>query len=906
MGAETETKPKVIFRKDYTPTPYNIKNVNLTFKLDEDFTTVQTRLAMKPTSAPTGADLVLNGGEDVKLVSISVDGTKLDSSSYTIADKRLTVKGSALPASGEYVLETEVHIKPQDNTSLEGLYKSSGNFCTQCEAEGFRNITYFLDRPDVMTEFTVRIEADKSKYPVMLSNGNLVEEGALGGGKHFAVWHDPHPKPCYLFALVAGDLAVTEDSFKTASGRDVKLRIYAQAHNMNKTPFAMESLKKAMLWDEKRFGLEYDLDLFNIVAVDDFNMGAMENKSLNIFNSRLVLASPETATDVDFYRIEGVVGHEYFHNWTGNRVTCRDWFQLTLKEGLTVFRDQEFSADMNSRPVQRIDDVVALRSRQFAEDSGPMAHPIRPDSYIKMDNFYTLTVYEKGAEVVRMYQTLLGVDGFRKGMDLYFSRHDGQAVTCDDFLAAMADANGRDLSHMQNWYSQAGTPDLHIDTAYDAAAQTFTLTCKQSTPDTPGQTAKKPVLVPIAMGLLGPDGSEMPLTLSTGESLGTSTVLEFADAEKSYTFTGVAQRPVPSLLRGFSAPVKLEVAGQTDEDLLLMMAHDTDSFNRWEAGQRLLKKLAMSLYGAAAEAGAAGDKAKVRATLAAAGGVPESIVGAVKAVLTDKALDGSFKAMAISIPSPSELVDAIPEADPTLIHDVRSFMVGELAARLRPEFEAEMAANASEPGAPYVFSAPEMARRNIRSKCLAYLSSLGAAGDTAMIEDIYKRFKEATNMTDQMAAAAALNEIDCPQRQQVLDEFYQQYKDEPLVLLKWLTLCSTSNVAGNTAAVEQLMADESRFNIKNPNSCYSLFGGFAASAHNFHNADGSGYKLLADAVIQLDDINGQVAARIVAAFTRWKKYDQGRQALMKAQLQRIAAKKGLTDNVYEIVSKSLE
>jgi len=888
--------PQTKFRKDYQPTPYLIDTIHLDFILNEDVSHVHSKMHMKPNYAGSPPPLVLNGRKDLKLVSVKVNGADVASDKYEVTEKTLTLK--ELPA-GEYDIQITTEVKPQENTLLEGLYKSGGNFCTQCEAEGFRGITYFLDRPDVMAKYTTRLEADKAAYPVLLSNGNLMSSGDLAGGRHFAVWEDPYPKPCYLFALVAGSLSMKERSYTTKSGRDVKLRIFVQEQNLGKVDFALDSLVKSMRWDEEVYGLEYDLDLFNIVAVDDFNMGAMENKSLNIFNSRLVLASPETATDGDYARIEGVVGHEYFHNWTGNRVTCRDWFQLTLKEGLTVFRDQEFSADMNSRPVKRIEDVMMLRVSQFTEDSGPMAHPIRPDSYIKMDNFYTVTVYEKGSEVVRLYRTLLGKEGFRKGMDLYFQRHDGHAVTCDDFLAAMADANGADLSAMSNWYSQAGTPQVDVSTHYDAAAKTFTLTAKQSTPATPGQPNKQPVLIPLAVGLLGPDGKDLPLHLQgSTNSSETTAVLRLEQAEQSFVFTGVDAEPVPSILRDFSAPVKLSVQGQTDEQLLFLFAHDSDPFNRWESGQRLLKKLLLQLYSAAADSS---KGASVSDRCQAAGGVSDKLVEAFRTILTEKGLDGTFKAMAINIPAGTELLDQIPAADPTLIYQVRMYVLKTLAARLRPELEAQIKENDDAPGTPYAFNSHACARRAIKNRAIDWLNALD---DPSVHASTLNRYREASNMTDQVAALSALMDSSCPEREVALQEFYDKWQKEPLVLLKWLGLQAMCNKPGNLEAIKKLV-DHPAFNITNPNNCYSLFLGFARSPVNFHAADGSGYQFMGDMILRVDQLNHQVAARMMNAFAPWRQFDLSRQELMKAQIQRIVASNGLSENVFEIASKSL-
>lgn len=895
------------FREDYAPPPYVADTIHLNFILNEESTRVEARTAFAPNglvarAAGHGAspDLFLDGRSDVKLLEVKVDGKLLGEEFYELTPASLTIKGSALPEHGTFSLEVVTEVKPHENTSLEGLYKSGGNFCTQCEAEGFRAITYFLDRPDIMAKYTTRIEADKSKYPVLLGNGNLAESGEIEGGRHFTVWEDPFRKPCYLFALVAGDLAVQEDSFTTMSGKEVALRIFVQPANLSKVDFAMQSLKRAMKWDEDAFGLEYDLDLFNIVAVDDFNMGAMENKSLNVFNSRLVLATPDTATDSDFGRIEGVVGHEYFHNWTGNRVTCRDWFQLTLKEGLTVYRDQEFSADMNSRPVKRIEDVATLRARQFTEDAGPMAHPVRPESYQKMDNFYTVTVYEKGAEVVRLYEQVLGKAGFRKGMDLYFSRHDGSGVTCDDFLAAMADANNENLASLGRWYSQAGTPELSVSTSYSPSDRTYTLRFKQRTPPTSGQPTKQPVLIPVRTSLLGPDGKEMTLRrIDVSGDLGTETVLRVEEAEQEFVFTDVDARPVPSLLRGFSAPVKMMIEGQTDEDLLFLLAHDTDSFNRWEAGQVLARKLLLALYEAAMDASKGKD---VPERIAAAGGVSSSLVDAFRAVLNDDGIDGAVKSYAISLPSLSELVGAIPAADPVVLHRVRDHVIEALAQQLRPELEAAVKANDAPTGEAYSFDAASCARRELKNKALAYLAHLK---DPQVTEQLLSRFRSATNMTDEMSALHALDMAGGAARKVAIEEFYTKWAKDPLVVLKWLTLQAASNLPGNVGEVRELVSHPA-FNITNPNNCYSLFLAFARSPVNFHAPDGSGYEFLADSILKVDKINPIVSSRMVSAFSTWRNFDPARQALMKAQLQRVAAMKGLSDNAMEIASKSLK
>jgi aminopeptidase N len=887
--------PKPVYLKDYAPPDYRFDAVSLDFYLGEDVTIVTNTMRTSPTfdGAGDARALFLHGDPSVVLKSVAVDGVALEpgEGGYVLTAKGLTI---ASPPTTPFELAIVTEIKPQDNTELEGLYKSSGNFCTQCEAEGFRRITFYQDRPDVMSVFTTKIVAEKSKYPVLLSNGNLVESGDLDGGKHFTVWEDPFPKPAYLFALVAGDLGVVEDSFTTSGGRDVALKIYVEAHNLDKADFAMASLIKSMKWDEDVFGLEYDLDLFNIVAVDDFNMGAMENKSLNIFNSRLILATPTTATDADYAAIEGVVAHEYFHNWTGNRVTCRDWFQLSLKEGLTVYRDQEFSADMNSRGVKRIGDVSRLRAAQFPQDSGPMAHSIRPESYIKMDNFYTVTVYEKGAEVVRMYETLLGKDGFRKGMDLYFKRHDGQAVTTDDFLAAMADANDVNLDAFLPWYTQAGTPALDVKTKYDATKKTFEMKCTQSIPDTPGQTNKTPTLMPIAVGLVGPDGVDMPLTLE-GEDVRdadaapeTTKSLRLEEASKTFTFTNVAEKPTPSILRNFSAPVKL-TTDLTQEDLIFLMSNDSDAFNRWEAGQTLTRALLLGLVDDAAS----GRELQMDA----------AIVDAMRKIASgafEADADKAFIARAMTLPSEGELSELVSPADPDVIHAARDFVVKSLARELRPELERIMAENTAE---AYSNEPGPRAARTLKNAALGLLSRLE---DPAIDAEALRRFHAADNMTDQIAALASLASRDCPERAEALDAFYERWKHDPLIMNKWLGIQAGAALPGNVKNVVALTKHPA-FDIKNPNKVYSLVGGFVGGTPtNFHAKDGSGYEFLGDIVIELDAVNGSVAARMVGGFTRWKKYDEERRALMKAQLERILNVEGLSENVFEIVSKSLE
>ena len=883
---------------DYTPYPAVLRSVGLEFDLWEEHAVVRSALCFEG-KADFDGSLFLEG-EELELVRIALrDGGPLEEGrGFERRPGGLQLSG--LPVTGTFVVEVEVRIRPQDNTRLEGLYKSSGNFCTQCEAEGFRYITYFPDRPDVMSVYTVKVTAAKELYPVLLSNGNLVASEDVETGRHSTTWSDPHPKPCYLFALVAGRLELREGIFTTMSGRQVQLRMWAEAHNVSKTGYALESLKAAMRWDEERFGREYDLDQFNIVAVDDFNMGAMENKSLNVFNSRLVLASPETATDFDYTRIEGVIGHEYFHNWSGNRVTCRDWFQLSLKEGLTVFRDQEFTGHMNSAPVKRIEDVATLRSRQFAEDAGPMSHPVRPASYQKIDNFYTLTVYEKGAEVIRMYQTLLSREGFRKGTDLYFERHDGQAVTCDHFYKAMEDANGADLGNFKLWYSQAGTPVLKVRASFDADRKEYSLTCKQELPSTPGSPSseKQPQLIPIKLGLLCPDGSGefAPATVSVDGGAPAPVVtsngnciLRLTEQEQTFTFQDIDAEPVPSLLREFSAPVKLEIE-QSRADLLFLLAHDTDPFNRWEAMQRLMNGVIVDLYPAALQ----GHDLV---------GLDPSIAAALQEVLTSPGLDQAFVALTLRLPALNELLES-PEGgnvDPVAMYTARKHVATEVARQLRDTFLSIYRENCRE-GIKYVPSTAEKARRALKNSALSYLALLKE--DSEVQDIVAKAYSGANNMTDQIAALAAIALYDTAERKTALEAFYQQWESEPLVLLKWLTLQAESNIPGNTSAVRALMQHPA-FDIKNPNKVYSLVGGFSRSAVNFHAADGSGYALFGDIILELDKINPQVAARMVGPFTRYKKYDAARQGLMKAQLQRIVDAKPC-DNVYEIVSKSLE
>ncbi|KAF5478236.1 hypothetical protein F2P56_004816 [Juglans regia] len=881
--------PKEIFLKDYKMPDYYFDTVDLKFLLGEEKTIVSSKITVSP-RVEGSYPLVLNG-HDLKLVSIWINSKELKEGEYQLDSRHLMLPS---PPSGIFTLEIVTEIYPQKNTSLEGLYKSSGNFCTQCEAEGFRKITFYQDRPDIMAKYTCRIEAEKSLYPVLLSNGNLIEQGDLEGGRHYALWEDPFKKPCYLFALVAGQLESRDDIFVTRSGRKVSLRIWTPAQDVPKTAHAMYSLKAAMKWDEDVFGLEYDLDLFNIVAVPDFNMGAMENKSLNIFNSKLVLASPETASDGDHAAILGVIGHEYFHNWTGNRVTCRDWFQLSLKEGLTVFRDQEFSSDMGSRTVKRIADVSKLRNYQFPQDAGPMAHPVRPHSYIKMDNFYTVTVYEKGAEVVRMYKTLLGSQGFRKGMDLYFKRHDGQAVTCEDFFAAMRDANGADFANFLQWYSQAGTPSVKVSSSYNAEAHTFSLKFSQEVPPTPGQPVKEPMFIPVAVGLLDSTGKEIPLSSvyhdGTLQSVASNnqpvytTVLRVTKKEEEFLFSDIFERPVPSLLRGYSAPIRLE-SDLTDSDLFFLLAHDADEFNRWEAGQVLARKLMLNLVADFQQ-----NKPLV---------LNQNFVDGLRSILSDSSLDKEFIAKAITLPGEGEIMDVMEIADPDAVHAVRTFIRKQLALELEAELLTTVEKNRSSE--EYVFNHPNMARRALKSVALAYLALLE---DPKYTELALHEYRTATNMTEQFSALVAIVQNPGKTRDDVLADFYSKWQHDFLVVNKWFALQAMSDIPGNVENVRSLL-NHPAFDMRNPNKVYSLIGGFCGSPVNFHAKDGSGYKFLGEIVLQLDKLNPQVASRMVSAFSRWRRYDETRQNLAKAQLEKIMSTNGLSENVFEIASKSL-
>ena len=866
-----------IYRSAYTVFDYIIEHLDLKFQLYDDKTVVTTKgkYLINPQSTNKNSPLVLFG-EDLELAAVRVNGIELEKEAYQLNEKALQIE--TLPET--FTLEIVTVIYPEKNTSLEGLYRSSGNYCSQCEAEGFRKITYYPDRPDVLTKFTTRIEADLIACPVMLSNGNLIEKGALAENRHFVVWEDPFPKPSYLFALVAGKLVSIEDEFVTKSGRIVDLKIFVEERNKEKCDHALLSLKKAMRWDEEVFGLEYDLDTFMIVAVDDFNMGAMENKGLNIFNSKYVLSTPETATDQDYLGIEGVIGHEYFHNWTGNRVTCRDWFQLSLKEGLTVFRDQEFSADMNSRSVQRIDDVRILKNFQFKEDAGPMAHSVRPDSYQEINNFYTATVYNKGAEVIRMMHTILGPQRFRQGMDLYFARHDGQAVTCDDFVAAMSDASDIDLEQFKNWYGQAGTPVLQVKGEWVEADEEYRLLIRQSCPDTPEQTEKEPFHMPIIVGLVGASGDDL-LDDQQGP-----VVLQLYEREQLFSFQNIKEKPVVSFLRDFSAPVKVE-SFQSRQELSLLIRADSNLFNRWDAATRLASEVILEVA----------EKLQNNCNPV----IEELYLDSVSRSLTGKTEDTALLALSLQLPSETTLAQEVDTVDPDALHNARQLVKRELARRNTKQFVDLFHAN-QETGA-YTITPEAIGKRSLKNISLSYLMSL----DPLPIEILnlcYAQYQQATNMTDTIAALTCLANKDNVTRKDALADFYKKWINDPLVLDKWFIIQAMSPLENTLDNVKQLTENAS-FSISNPNKVRSLIGAFCSGNHvRFHEKSGAGYRFLADKIAQLNAINPQIAARLVPPLINWRRYDTERQKLMLTELDRILAIKDLSSNVYEIVSKS--
>ncbi len=876
-------RPQVIYLKDYQVPSHIIDTTHLDIRIDTHKTRVISTLQVRgnPASQTSHNQLQLHGGKMLELVSVAIDGVELDASGYSMAGTDLLL--ADCPAA--FQLRTECLIEPQNNSSLEGLYKSGGMFCTQCEAEGFRNITFYLDRPDAMSVFTTRISAPKEQYPVLLANGNPLEQGDEGDDRHFAVWHDPFPKPAYLFAMVAGDLVRHADSFTTCSGRPVTLHIFVEAHNSHKCEHAMASLQRSMRWDEKVYGREYDLDLFMIVAVDDFNMGAMENKGLNIFNSDCVLADPDTATDAMFERIESIVGHEYFHNWSGNRVTCRDWFQLSLKEGFTVFRDAEYTADMYSRTVKRIDDVTVLRTAQFAEDSGPMAHPIRPASYMEINNFYSVTVYEKGAEVVGMIHTLLGPERFRKGSDLYFDRHDGQAVTTDDFVTAMEDASGIDLTQFKRWYCQAGTPTVKVWDEYDQQTQEYRLHLQQSTPPTPEAEHKLPFLIPLRMALLDAQGQALqphwPQQACAINKDGSEAVIAMTAEQQSICFSGVSSRPVPSLLRGFSAPIKLDYP-YTQQQLLFLAQHDDDGFNRWEAVQRLLLRALQEVIN--------------EATLGEA--VNEELLTLLAGLLDDTELDAAMVARLILLPSEAYLSELQDQVDVDLIYTCRETVRAYIAQNLQAELEA--CYTRCQDQGPFSQDGQAIGRRALKNTCLLYLAALEDEAHLALAQ---AQYHAQANMTDVNAALQAIIALDDQVAEIALADFFGRWQQDAQVVDQWFALQAGVNQPGRIDKVTALL-EHSAFDIKNPNKVRSVLGGFMRSSINFHAADGSGYAFIATQIIALNAINPMMAAALSKPLGRYKKHTPDRQVLMRAQLQRILASQPSKD-VYEVVSKAL-
>ena len=867
--------------QDYRPPGWLVDEVVLDFSLHPHSTKVRATLSLRPNPKLNPASLVFDG-DGLSLVSLAIDGADLSSDQFVATPESLTIHQ---PPNGPFKLQIETNVDPTANTQLSGLYRSNGTYCTQCEAEGFRRITYFPDRPDVMAVYTTRIEADKTEAPVLLANGNLVESGETGSGRHFAVWHDPHPKPSYLFAMVGGDLACVEDRFVTMSGRNVALRIYVEHGKEDRCGYAMDSLKRAMRWDETAFGREYDLDIFMIVAVSDFNMGAMENKGLNVFNDKYVLASAETATDADFAHIEAVIAHEYFHNWTGNRITCRDWFQLCLKEGLTVFRDQEFSSDMRSRPVKRISDVRALRAAQFVEDAGPLEHPVRPDTYREINNFYTATVYEKGAELVRMIQTLVGDKNFRAGMDLYFARHDGEAATVEQFVQCFADASGYEMHQFMRWYSQAGTPEVNVASRYDQQREVFTIECTQSTHATPGQPTKEPVVIPLAFGLVGGDGADLPIKASDRRVSADGRIV-LSEPSARFEFTDIGERPVLSINRGFSAPIKL-VTNLADEELSFLAAHDRDTFNRWQSLQTVCLR------------------ALVENVTAAQAGRPmrtdEALMRVFTAVLSDKSLEPAFVALALSPPGEAEIAREIGrDIDPDAVFRARKQLRIDMGAHLAPlltRTHEQMAVDTSY--SPDAKSAGRRAMRNVA------LDLLAAGGQSPAIARVTRQYREANNMTDRLAALSALSLHDVAVRDEAFADFHDRYASDALVIDKWFTLQAVIPDQNTLDRVRALTSHRA-FSMSNPNRVRALIGAFAHSnATQFNRADGAGYEFVVQTILALDPKNPQVSARMATSFRTWRTLEEGRRLKAEAALQRIKASSGLSRDLSDIVDRAL-
>ena len=868
--------------QDYRPSDWLIDKVDLDISLHPSATRVRARLAVRPNPAAAGAAPLHLDGDELSLAAIAIDGTPLPKDAYTATPDNLTI---AQPPQGAFRLEIETTIDPSANTKLMGLYRSNGTYCTQCEAEGFRRITYFLDRPDVMAVYTTRIEAARADVPVLLANGNLVEHGDLPGGRHFAVWHDPHPKPAYLYALVGGNLGCVDDTFTTLPGRQVALKIYVERGKEDRCAYAMDSLKRSMRWDEEAFGREYDLDIFMIVAVSDFNMGAMENKGLNIFNDKYVLATSETATDGDFASIEAIIAHEYFHNWTGNRITCRDWFQLCLKEGLTVFRDQEFTSDQRSRPVKRISDVRLLRAHQFVEDAGPLAHPVRPELYHEINNFYTATVYEKGAEVVRMIKTLLGSDTFRKGMDLYFERHDGEAATIEQFVQCFADASGRDFTQFMRWYSQAGTPEVTANGRYDPAAKSYRLDLAQTLAPTPGQKTKEPMVIPLALGLVGRDGRDIPLKAKAGGALERGVAI-LSSSSASIEFSDVPEEPVLSINRSFSAPIKL-VANLSATGLQHLAAYDSDPFNRWQA----LQTFALRILIANVAALRAGKNTNS----------DNGLMDALASILADKTLEPAFLAQCLTPPSEADIAREIGnDVDPDAIFAARTHLRRKTGERLGAELLAIYQQFAVRE--PYSPDSVGAGRRSLKNVCLDLLAASGQADG---ISRAFAQYQSADNMTDRLAALATLSSHDRPQRAAAFEDFYTRYAADPLIVDKWLALQAAIPDPTTLDRIKALTAHPA-FAITNPNRVRALIGTFAqANPTQFNRADGAGYEFAADYVLKLNGTNPQVAARLMTAFKSWRALESGRRAHAENAIRRVAAAGNLSADVKDIAERAL-
>ena len=878
----TETAQPIRLQ-DYRAPDWLIERVELDVALDPARTRVRAKLTIRPSSQAAPPSSLLLDGDGLTLVALAIDGQPLGVDSYSVTPDALTI---LQPPHRRFVIEIETLIDPSSNTKLMGLYRSNGTYCTQCEAEGFRRITYFIDRPDVMATYTTRIEADRAEAPQLLANGNLVSSGEIAGTtRHFAVWHDPFPKPSYLFAMVGGDLACVNDTFVTSSGRTVALKIFVEHGKQARAAYAMDSLKRAMRWDEQAFGREYDLDIFMIVAVSDFNMGAMENKGLNVFNDKYVLASPETATDTDYAGIEAVIAHEYFHNWTGNRITCRDWFQLCLKEGLTVFRDQEFTSDQRSRPVKRISDVRQLRAVQFMEDAGPLAHPVRPETYREINNFYTPTVYEKGAEVIRMLKTLFGPAQFRAGMDLYFQRHDGTAATVEEFVRCFADASGKNLDQFMLWYRQAGTPDVRATAAYDHATRALTLDFTQNIPPTPGQPNKAPMVIPLVIGLVNSKGDDLPLALADGNALADG-VIVLTQAVERVVLSGVDKNPAVSLNREFSAPIKLTL-NHSPDDLLLLAARDRDPFNRWQA----LQTLATALLVDNVAAHHRGEPLRG----------PDELIGALRDTLNTTTREPAFTALALAVPGEADIArDIAHDIDPDAIFVVRLALRRAIGKALAAEFMTIYGNLSSR--APYSPDAANAGRRSLRNACLDLLA---AGGEPATITLVEQQFRDADNMTDRLAALAILSLHNVPARQRAFDQYYERFKADPLVVDKWFAIQAAIPEVETLARVRELLAHPA-FSLANPNRVRSLVGTFVQSNHTqFNRADGAGYEFLAEIVQILDPKNPQVAARLMTAFRTWRALEPARRALAERALLRVAKTAALSRDVADIAERSL-